>query len=62
VLRPLLGCVLLGSALGVLTKAGLDLPAWAILAVPAAAGAVVWLVHRNQTKKAPKPAWAPHTS
>src|SRR3954453_18528421 len=62
VLRPMLGCVLLGSALGVLTKAGLDLPAWAILAVPAAAGTIVWLVHRNQTRKAPKPAWAPHSS
>jgi hypothetical protein len=58
VLRPLLGCVLLGSALGVLTKAGLDLPAWAILAGPAAAGTVVWLVHRNQFRKAPQPAWA----
>jgi uncharacterized membrane protein YfcA len=58
VLRPLLGCVLLGSALGVLTKAGLNLPAWAILAGPAAAGAVVWLVTRNQFRKAPEPAWA----
>ena len=26
-LRPALGCVLLGSALGVLTKAGVDVPA-----------------------------------
>ena len=58
VLRPLLGCVLLGSALGVLTKAGLDLPAWVILAGPAAAGTFVWLVHRNQFRKAPQPAWA----
>jgi uncharacterized protein len=58
VLRPLLGCVLLGSALGVLTKAGLDLPAWAIVAAPALAGTLVWLVHRNQFRKAPEPAWA----
>jgi hypothetical protein len=58
VLRPLLGCVLLGSALGVLTKAGLDLPAWAIVGGPAAAGAVVWFVHRTQFRKAPEPAWA----
>jgi uncharacterized membrane protein YfcA len=58
VLRPLLGCVLLGSALGVLTKAGLDLPAWVIVAGPGAAGALVWLVHRNQFRKAPEPAWA----
>jgi uncharacterized membrane protein YfcA len=58
VLRPLLGCVLLGSALGVLTKAGLDLPPWTILAGPFAAGAIVWLVHRTQFRKAPEPAWA----
>ncbi|HEX2103427.1 MAG TPA: sulfite exporter TauE/SafE family protein [Solirubrobacteraceae bacterium] len=58
VLRPLLGCVLLGSALGVLTKAGLDLPAWTIVAAPLTAGIVVWLVHRNQFRKAPEPAWA----
>jgi uncharacterized membrane protein YfcA len=58
VLRPLLGCVLLGSALGVLTKAGLDLSAWAIVGGPAAAGAVVWLVHRTQFRKAPATAWA----
>jgi uncharacterized protein len=58
VLRPLLGCVLLGSALGVVTKAGLDLPAWVIVAGPAAAGALVWLVHRIQFRKAPEPAWA----
>jgi uncharacterized membrane protein YfcA len=57
-LRPLLGCVLLGSALGVLTKAGLGLPAWAIVAGPVVAGALVWLVHRNQFRKAPQPAWA----
>ena len=58
VLRPLLGCVLLGSALGVLTKAGIELPTWTILAGPAAAGAVVWLAQRNQFRKAPEPAWA----
>jgi uncharacterized protein len=58
VLRPLLGCVLLGSALGVLTKAGLDLPAWVIVGGPATAGTLVWLVHRNQFRKAPQPAWA----
>jgi uncharacterized membrane protein YfcA len=58
VLRPLLGCVLLGSALGVLTKAGLELPAWLIVVGPVAAGTLVWLVHRNQFRKAPDPAWA----
>ncbi len=57
-LRPALGCVLLGSALGVLTKAGLDLPVWTIVAIPAAAGAVVWMVHRLQFRKVPVAAWA----
>jgi uncharacterized membrane protein YfcA len=57
-LRPALGCVLLGSALGVLSKAGLDLSAWEILGIPAAAGAVVWVVHRLQFGKAPVAAWA----
>jgi uncharacterized membrane protein YfcA len=57
-LRPALGCVLLGSALGVLSKAGLDLSAWEILGIPAIAGAVVWLVHRLQFRKAPVAAWA----
>ncbi|MDP8968176.1 MAG: sulfite exporter TauE/SafE family protein, partial [Actinomycetota bacterium] len=33
-LRPVLGCVLLGSALGVLTKAGVALPAAVLVGVP----------------------------
>jgi uncharacterized membrane protein YfcA len=58
VLRPTLGCVLLGSALGVMTKAGLDLSAWVIVGVPLAAGAAALLVHRLQFAKAPEAAWA----
>jgi len=58
VLRPVLGCVLLGSALGVLTKAGADLPAWAIVGVPVAAGALVWVLQRLAIRRAPEPAWA----
>jgi uncharacterized membrane protein YfcA len=46
VLRPLLGCVLLGSALGVLTKAGVDLPTWTIVGIPALAGLLFALLHR----------------
>src|SRR3954468_612560 len=46
VLRPALGCVLLGSALGVLTKAGVDLPTWTIVGVPAIVGAIAALIHR----------------
>lgn len=46
VLRPALGCVLLGSALGVLSKAGADVPSWAIVSAPAAAGVIFYLVRR----------------
>jgi uncharacterized membrane protein YfcA len=57
-LRPALGCVLLGSALGVLTKAGVDLSAWTIVGIPFAVGVLAWLVHRLQFGKAPVAAWA----
>jgi uncharacterized protein len=57
-LRPALGCVLLGSALGVMTKAGLELSAWVIVGMPLAVGAAAWLVHRIQFRKAPVAAWA----
>jgi uncharacterized membrane protein YfcA len=55
-LRPALGCVLLGSALGVLTKAGVDVPVAAVVGLPAAAGAAAWLVHRTRI---PTPGGAP---
>ena len=57
-LRPTLGCVLLGSALGVLTKAGVDLPAWLILAVPMTVGALAWAALRMQIAKTLVAAWA----
>jgi hypothetical protein len=57
-LRPALGCVLLGSALGVMTKAGLELSPWAIVGIPLAVGAATWLLHRLQFRKAPVAAWA----
>jgi uncharacterized membrane protein YfcA len=41
-LRPALGCVLLGSALGVFSKAGAEIPAWAIVGIPVVAGAFAW--------------------
>ncbi len=41
-LRPALGCVLLGSALGVLSKAGVEVPVAAIVGIPLAAGALAW--------------------
>ncbi|MDQ3850307.1 MAG: sulfite exporter TauE/SafE family protein [Actinomycetota bacterium] len=45
-LRSTLGCVLLGSAFGVLAKAGVEVPATAIVGVPAALGVTSWLAHR----------------
>jgi hypothetical protein len=50
-LRPALGVVLLGAGLALLTKAGVDIPAAAIVAVPLALGVVAYLVLR--TPKAP---------
>ncbi|WP_205696611.1 sulfite exporter TauE/SafE family protein [Conexibacter sp. SYSU D00693] len=49
VLRPALGCVLLGSALGVLSKAGVDVPGAAIVGIPAAVGVGAWLIHRSRS-------------
>ena len=48
-LRPALGCVLLAAALGVLSKAGLNVPATAIVGVPLTIGLVAYLVHRLRT-------------
>ena len=49
-LRPTLGCVLLASALGVLSKAGVAVPANVIIAVPLAVGAVAWLIQRARPR------------
>jgi uncharacterized membrane protein YfcA len=48
VLRPVLGCVLLGSALGVLSKAGAAVPAAALIGVPLLVGLVAWLIQRGR--------------
>jgi uncharacterized membrane protein YfcA len=45
-LRPALGCVLLGSALGVLNKAGVAVPTWSIVGVPVLVGAGAFALHR----------------
>jgi hypothetical protein len=50
VLRPTLGCVLLGSALGVVTKAGADIPTWTVVAVPTLVGLAVFAVHRLRSR------------
>jgi uncharacterized membrane protein YfcA len=59
VLRPALGCVLLGSALGVLTKAGVDLPTWTIVGVPCLVGAAAALIHRARPNVPAAPASPP---
>jgi uncharacterized membrane protein YfcA len=50
-LRPALGCVLLGSALGVLSKAGVDVPAAAIIGAPVGAGLAALVAHRARRPK-----------
>jgi len=52
-LRPALGCVLLASALGVLTKAGVALPAAVLVGVPLAVGLAAFVLLR--TRVAPPP-------
>jgi uncharacterized membrane protein YfcA len=47
-LRPVLGIVLLAAALGILSKAGLDMPVYVILGLPMLVGLAVWMVHRRQ--------------
>jgi uncharacterized membrane protein YfcA len=51
VLRPTLGCVLLGSALGVLSKAGVAVPAAALVGVPVAVGLFAWLLTRERGRR-----------
>ena len=58
-LRPALGCVLLGSGLGVLTKAGLDVPVAAIVGAPLAVGIFAWVIQRSRVTPAPGPAARP---
>lgn len=59
-LRPALGCVLLGSALGVLTKAGVDVPIAAIVGVPLAAGALAAVIHHRRLGRSTADGLAPH--
>jgi uncharacterized membrane protein YfcA len=53
VLRPALGCVMLGSALGVMSKAGVDLQAWQIIGPPVAVGLVAFGLHRVRRIRVP---------
>ena len=52
-LRPALGCVLLASALGVLTKAGIEIPAVVLIGVPLVVGLAAFVLLR--TRVAPPP-------
>jgi uncharacterized membrane protein YfcA len=52
-LRPALGCVLLASALGVLTKAGVGVPPVVLIGVPLAVGLTAYVLLR--TRIAPPP-------
>jgi uncharacterized protein len=53
-LRVTLGCVLLGSALGVATKAGVDVPVGAIVGLPLGAGVLAYLLERRRRPTRPK--------
>jgi hypothetical protein len=50
-LRPALGCVMLGSALGVASKAGADLSAWAIIVPPVAVGVLAYGLQRVRVRE-----------
>jgi hypothetical protein len=50
-LRPVLGCVLLGSGLGVLSKAGLDVPPYLLVGVPVAVGLGAWWLQRGRGRR-----------
>jgi uncharacterized protein len=49
-LRPALGCVMLGSALGVISKAGGDLAAWQILGPPVVVGILAYAFQRKRLR------------
>ncbi len=52
-LRPALGCVLLASALGVLTKAGADIPPAVLIGVPLAVGLGAYVLLRTRVVPPP---------
>jgi uncharacterized protein len=52
-LRPALGVVLLSAGLALLTKAGVEIPAAVIVAVPLALGALAFLVLRDRPVQTP---------
>lgn len=59
VLRPVLGCVLLASALGVLTKAGVAVPPTVLVAVPLLVGLGAYVLLRTRVAPPPEVEAAP---
>src|SRR4051794_5198328 len=51
-LRPALGCVMLGSGLGVIKKAGIGLSPWVIFGVPVLMGIAAYALHRSRVRPA----------
>ena len=51
-LRYALGVILVAASLGVLTKAGLDIPPFVLAGVPFVLGALCFFVHRSRTRVA----------
>ena len=47
-LRPALGVVLLAASLGILSKAGVDMPIGVLVGIPLAVGVGVWLLHTRR--------------
>jgi uncharacterized membrane protein YfcA len=47
-LRHALGLVMAAAALGVLSKAGVDVPAYAIVGIPLALGAIAYVIHTRR--------------
>jgi len=57
-LRPALGCVLLASALGVLSKAGVEVAPLVLIGIPLAVGLGAYLLQRSRGPIASRPAHA----
>jgi hypothetical protein len=51
-LRHGLGIILAAAGLGVLTKAGAEVPPWIIIGVPAVLGIISWRVHKRGSERA----------
>lgn len=58
-LRTTLGAVLAAASLGVFSKAGAGVPAWAIIGVPLLIGGFALLLHRRRAAAAPVAATSP---